>query len=79
VFKSIISLIIIILLVIFASQNMHDTSVHIVMGSPIEVPLILIIAGAFLAGYVTALISFVVAAPAKKHKAKQELPQRYPR
>jgi uncharacterized integral membrane protein len=78
VFKAVVSLIIVILLVIFASQNMDHAEVNMVMGSPTKVPLILIIAGAFIAGYATALITFVMSATRKK-KARQSLPEQYPR
>ena len=79
VFKSIISLIIILLLIIFSTQNMSHTSVHVIMGGPIQLPLILIIAVAFIAGYATALLAFVVTASRKKKKEKSELPGQYNR
>lgn len=79
-FKAMLSLIVIILLVIFSSQNMEHTPVNMVLGGPVSVPLILVIAGAFIAGYATALFTFVISASKKKKtKAKQRLPEQYPR
>ncbi len=79
-FKAIISLIIVILLIIFASQNMGQVSVHVVMGRPVEVPMILIIAVSFILGYATALFTFVIKASSRnKQNRDVELPEQYPR
>ena len=78
-FKAVISLIIVILLIIFASQNMEDVSIHVVMGSPVEIPMILIIAVSFILGYATALFTFVMKASRSKQKQVVEYPEQYPR
>mgnify|MGYP002633685417 CR=1 FL=1 len=58
---------------------MNPTPVHMIMGSQLQVPLILIIVVAFIIGYATALFSFVVTASRKKKKDKTGLPERYDR
>ncbi|MBF0429536.1 MAG: hypothetical protein HQL94_11485, partial [Magnetococcales bacterium] len=45
--KLVFSLILAILLLIFTSQNMHVISVRFVFGSPVEMPMILALLGAF--------------------------------
>lgn len=44
------------LLLIFASQNMQAVEIRLIFGSPIEMPLILIIMGAFICGFVVAAV-----------------------
>jgi uncharacterized integral membrane protein len=44
------------LILIFASQNMHDVEIRLIFGSPIAVPLILIITGAFVGGFIVAVV-----------------------
>ncbi|MBF0164557.1 MAG: LapA family protein [Magnetococcales bacterium] len=46
-----------VLLLIFASQNMHAVQVRLVVGPPLELPLILIISGAFIAGFLLATVN----------------------
>ncbi|MBF0191941.1 MAG: LapA family protein [Magnetococcales bacterium] len=55
--KSFISLILSILLLIFASQNMHTVQIRLIVGSPVELPMILILSGAFICGFVLATVN----------------------
>ncbi len=44
------------LLLIFASQNMPEVEIHLIFGSPVKMPLILIIVGAFIGGFIMAIL-----------------------
>ncbi|MBF0339551.1 MAG: LapA family protein [Magnetococcales bacterium] len=55
--RAFLSLLLAILLLIFASQNMHAVQVRLVVGPPLELPLILIISGAFIAGFLLATVN----------------------
>ena len=57
------------LVVLFASQNLEIVPVYIFTGSAIEVPLIMIVAVSFLAGFVTAIIG-VIRKAIQRHKRK---------
>ncbi|MBF0212566.1 MAG: LapA family protein [Magnetococcales bacterium] len=46
-----------ILLLIFASQNMHAVQIRLIVGPPLDLPLILIISGAFIAGFLLSTIN----------------------
>ena len=76
-FKTVISLIVIITMLIFVAQNMEETEIHIVAGRPASVPLILIIAISFVSGYALAILSFVLSRRRKKKK-HDNLPMNYP-
>ena len=67
-FKSVVMLVLIVLLMIFSSQNMEDAQIHAVAGRPFSIPLILIIAGSFIAGYATALFTFIIKQSKRKDK-----------
>ncbi len=67
--RMIVYLIIGALVVLFASQNLEIVPVYIFTGSAIEVPLIMIVAVSFLAGFVTAIIS-VIRKAIQRHKRK---------
>jgi uncharacterized integral membrane protein len=41
---------------IFTSQNMHDVEIHLIFGQPFMMPLILIIVGAFIGGFIVAIV-----------------------
>ncbi len=70
-FKSVVVLIFILMLLIFSSQNMEHAEIHMVAGNPLQVPLILIIAGAFIAGYATALFTFIMKQSKRKNKNRE--------
>lgn len=81
-FRAVISLIIVILLLIFASQNMDTVNVTVVTGKPVTIPLIMIIAISFVTGYAVATLSFIVMTTKKRRLRNQQmnsLPQRYQR
>ncbi|MBF0123860.1 MAG: hypothetical protein HQL60_00830 [Magnetococcales bacterium] len=54
------SLLFAVLLLIFASQNANDTQIRFVFGPPVAMPLILIIAGAFVGGMAAATFGRLV-------------------
>jgi len=66
VVRLVISLIFAIFLLIFASQNMHGTEVRFIFGDAVEMPVILALAGAFIAGFALAIFYFIVRAGSKK-------------
>ncbi|MBF0416679.1 MAG: LapA family protein [Magnetococcales bacterium] len=51
------SLLLAILLLIFASQNMHAVQIRLIVGPPFDLPLILIISGAFIAGFLLSTVN----------------------
>ncbi|MBF0127293.1 MAG: LapA family protein [Magnetococcales bacterium] len=55
--KPFVSLFLALLLLIFASQNMVPAQIRFIVGPPVELPLILIISGAFICGFVVATVS----------------------
>nr|CRH04722.1 Conserved exported protein of unknown function, Similar to MamL [Candidatus Magnetococcus massalia] len=72
-FRLLLSLIITFFLLIFSSQNMHDAEVRFVFGEPVEMPLILALAGAFICGFGIATFSFLVqGASGRKKKSEVE-------
>ncbi|MBF0195660.1 MAG: DUF1049 domain-containing protein [Magnetococcales bacterium] len=65
-FRLILSLIFAIFLLIFASQNMHEVEVRFVFGEPVDMPMILAIAGAFVSGFALAIFTIIVKSSDKK-------------
>lgn len=45
------------LVLIFASQNMHSVEIRLIVGPPVMMPLIVIIMGAFVVGFVIATLT----------------------
>ncbi|MGN7612214.1 lipopolysaccharide assembly protein LapA domain-containing protein [Magnetococcales bacterium HHB-1] len=68
--KLIFSLMMAVMLLIFASQNMEVVKVRFVFGPPIELPMILIIAGAFIAGFAFALVNTFMRRSAKRSRSQ---------
>ncbi|MBF0158094.1 MAG: LapA family protein [Magnetococcales bacterium] len=58
--RSTLSLLFAVLLLIFASQNTHEAQVRFIFGPPVAMPLILIMAGAFVAGFAVATLGHLV-------------------
>ncbi|MEO5370379.1 MAG: LapA family protein [Magnetococcus sp. DMHC-1] len=56
----ILTLLVTLFLLIFSSQNMHEVTVRFVFGEPVEMPLIVAIAGAFILGFAVAVFTFLV-------------------
>jgi uncharacterized integral membrane protein len=77
VFRAVISLIVIITMLIFASQNMEEAEIHVVAGRPAQLPLILIIAISFVSGYAMAILSFIFS-NSRKRKKRDNLPTNLP-
>ncbi|MEE8392955.1 MAG: LapA family protein [Rhodospirillales bacterium] len=46
-------------IIIFASQNLEIVRVYLIAGSPVEVPLIVVVGISFLAGFVFAILSVI--------------------
>ncbi len=67
--KPVVSLLLSVLLLIFASQNMNDAEVRLIVGPPLRMPMILIISGAFICGFVLATLSGLARrSPRKKYR-----------
>lgn len=58
--------------VLFASQNLEIVPVYIFTGRAIEVPLIMIVAVSFFAGFVTAIFG-VIQKAVRRHKRKSRV------
>jgi uncharacterized integral membrane protein len=58
--RLVLSLVFAIFLLIFASQNMHEIVVRFVFGEPVEMPMILALAGAFVSGFALAIFTILV-------------------
>ncbi|OSM08633.1 putative MamL [Magnetofaba australis IT-1] len=60
---------------IFSSQNMHDVEVRFVFGEPVEMPLILAMAGTFILGFGMATFSYIVRTASQgKKRSDNEFP-----
>ncbi|MEO5366615.1 MAG: LapA family protein [Magnetococcus sp. WYHC-3] len=67
-FRLVLTLILILFLLIFSSQNMHDVTVRFVFGEPVEMPLILALAGAFILGFGMATFTYLVRGTGSKRR-----------
>ncbi len=70
--KPFVSLLLSLLLLIFATQNIHPAQIRFIFGPPLEVPLILIISGAFICGFVVATVNHL-ARRALRNRRKEDL------
>ncbi len=68
----VVSLIVAMLLLVFASQNMHEAEIIFVFGPKVELPLILIIAVGFICGFSVAIFAFIVRGTKKKSSYEDE-------
>lgn len=66
--KLIVSLILAILLLIFSTQNLHPVWVRFVVGPAVQLPAIVMLAGAFIAGYAVAVFSQIIKGAGKSGK-----------
>lgn len=66
------SLILALLLVIFSSQNLHPVWIRFVTGPPVQLPLIVVVAGALIVGYAIATFNHIRRTMRQKEK-KEEL------
>ncbi|MBF0626032.1 MAG: DUF1049 domain-containing protein [Magnetococcales bacterium] len=64
--RLVVSLLAAVMLLIFASQNMHEVKVRFVFGPPIDMPMILAISGAFISGFALATLNFIARTGRKK-------------
>ena len=58
--KLVFSLILAILFSIFASQNMEPIFIHLVIGSPVKIPTIVVVFSAFMLGMIVTLFLTIV-------------------
>lgn len=70
--KLVFSLILAILLLIFSTQNLHPVWVRFIVGPAVQLPVIVILAGAFIAGYAAAMFSQIIKVT-KKRKSDIDL------
>lgn len=66
--KLIVSLILAILLLIFSTQNLHPVWVRFIVGPAVQLPVIVVLAGAFVAGYALAVFSQIIKGARKGSK-----------
>ncbi|MBF0177241.1 MAG: LapA family protein [Magnetococcales bacterium] len=59
-FRMLLTLLVTLFLLIFSSQNMHEVTLRFVVGEPVEMPLIIAVAGAFILGFGVAVFAFLV-------------------
>ena len=57
--KMILYLVFVTLILVFASQNLGDVTVYLVAGSPIQIPLILVIGLSFFIGFAFAILTVI--------------------
>jgi uncharacterized integral membrane protein len=67
VFRILAYFIVIIVLIVFATQNMEPVTIYLVVGPPVAVPLIVAIVLAFIFGYAFALFGLLLGA-AKRNR-----------
>lgn len=70
--KLIGSLILALLLLIFASQNLHPVWIRFITGPPVQMPLILVIAGSLVAGFAIATLNHIVRTSRQNRKEAEE-------
>ena len=70
--KLIWTLILALLLLIFASQNMHPVWIRFITGSPVQMPLIVIIIGSLVVGFAIATVSQILRT-ARQNKKTEEV------
>ncbi|MBF0187796.1 MAG: DUF1049 domain-containing protein [Magnetococcales bacterium] len=75
--RLLLSLILAIFLLIFASQNMHEIEVSLIFGKEIELPLILVIATSFLCGFAVAVFNFIVRKSGNRNNSHHHMPDDY--
>ncbi|MBF0588384.1 MAG: DUF1049 domain-containing protein [Magnetococcales bacterium] len=70
--RLVFSLIVAILLLVFASQNMHEAPIRVVFGPTVELPLILIIAVGFISGFSVAIFAVIIRGSKKNSHYEDE-------
>lgn len=55
----VVYLILVVLVILFATQNMETVPVHLIAGRPFEVPLIVVVGMSFFAGFAAAIFGVV--------------------
>lgn len=71
--KLFIGFIFAIVFLIFASQNMTDINIHLLVGRPIEVPVIVLVFSSFMCGVVVSLFFTIVGKSKRKKKKVEEI------
>lgn len=65
------SLILALLMLIFASQNMHPVWIRFITGSPVQMPLIVIIVGSLIVGFAIATFSHIIRTARQNRKTEE--------
>ncbi|MBF0177632.1 MAG: LapA family protein [Magnetococcales bacterium] len=65
-FRMLLTLLVTLFLLIFSSQNMHVVTLRFVFGKPVEMPLIIALAGAFILGFGVAVFALLVHTGSRK-------------
>lgn len=64
-------LIMALLLLIFASQNMHPVWIRFITGSPVQMPLIVIIVGSLIVGFAIATFNHIIRTAKQNRKTEE--------
>jgi uncharacterized integral membrane protein len=70
VFRILAYLIVVIVLIVFATQNMQPVTIYLVAGPPVAVPLIVVIVLAFIFGYAFALFALLLGAAKRSRRTR---------
>lgn len=71
--KLIALLILALLMLIFASQNMHPVWIRFITGPPVQMPLIVVIAGSLIVGFTVATFNHIIKTARENRKKTEEL------
>jgi uncharacterized integral membrane protein len=71
VFRIVVYFLVVAVMIIFASQNMDVVTVYVVAGSPIQIPLIVVIGMSFFGGFIFALMTVIRKAVKRKNRRSE--------
>ena len=69
--KLVWALILALLMLIFASQNMHPVWIRFITGSPVQMPLIVIIVGSVIVGFTIATFNHIIRTARQNRKTEE--------
>ncbi len=69
--KLVWALIMALLLLIFASQNMHPVWIRFITGPPVQMPLIVIIVGSLIVGFAIATLNHILRTARQNRKTEE--------
>ncbi|MBF0170028.1 MAG: hypothetical protein HQK87_02890 [Nitrospinae bacterium] len=70
--KLIFSFFLAVLLLIFATQNLHPTWIRFIVGPAVQLPVVVVVGGAFLAGFAVSALNQLFNAVSRKEKDKDK-------